>query len=46
MICGNKNTLGRAVIEGLTEGPAKVFTKEQFEELKQREKVMIELWNE
>jgi len=35
LICGNKNTLGRAVIEGLTEGATKVFEREKFEELKE-----------
>jgi sulfite reductase alpha subunit-like flavoprotein len=46
MICGNKNTLGKAVIEGLTEGPTKVFDKTEFEEMKEGGKIMVELWNE
>ena len=46
MICGNKNTLGRAVTEGLVEGATKVWEREQFEELKEKGKILIELWNE
>jgi hypothetical protein len=30
MICGNKNTLGKAIIDGITEGAAKIFDKESF----------------
>ncbi len=46
MICGNKNTLGKAVIEGLTEGGTKIFERERFEQMKEAGKVLIELWNE
>ena len=46
MICGNKNTLGKAVIDGLTEGEEKILERKQFEEMKEAGRIHIELWNE
>jgi len=45
MICGNKNTLGKAIIEGLTVGGDK-FTQQELDKIKDQGRLMVELWNE
>ncbi len=35
MICGNKQTLGRAILSGLIEGNTQVFTEAELNEMKQ-----------
>jgi len=45
MICGNKNTLGKAIIEGLTT-QNQVLTQQEYEEIKLQGRIMVELWNE
>jgi hypothetical protein len=45
MICGNKNTLGKAIIEGLTVGGDN-FTQQELDKIKDQGRLMVELWNE
>lgn len=46
MICGNKSTLGNAVLQGLTFESTKILTENEVKDLKESGRMMIELWNE
>lgn len=44
MICGNKNTLGKAVLEHLQQ--PNFFTEGEIQDLKKEERLLVELWHE
>ena len=44
MICGNKNTLGKAAFECLQQ--PNFFTEGEIQDLKKEERLLVELWHE
>lgn len=46
MICGNKQTLGRAVLDGLESGETQILSEHELNEIKENGHLMVELWNE
>ena len=44
MICGNENTLGKAVFNQIEE--SQILSREEIEIRKENGKILVELWNE
>lgn len=46
MVCGNKNTMGKEVIESIKKEENKIMNEEEYEKIKEEKRIVMELWNE